>query len=84
VLSAARHLRLCLDRPQRIESAEADQRNLQFIAKVLQHVEKAPLFGVVTGKNVVDLVNHEHLQADATQEPQNLNLPARRCLLPTA
>lgn len=47
---------------------EADQRHFEFIAEIPQNIEKAALFAVGPGQEVVDFVDHDHPQAKVAQE----------------
>ncbi|GGA33276.1 hypothetical protein GCM10011498_38090 [Amylibacter cionae] len=47
---------------------QADQRHFEFIAEIPQNIEKAALFAVGPGQEVVDFVDHDHPQAKVAQE----------------
>ncbi len=75
-LEAVGQLGVGLYRAEGVLGADADDGHLQFVAEILQHVEKAALLVEVAGEDVVHLVDDQHLQAHETEQLEHLGLLA--------
>ena len=51
--------------------AEADEGYLEFVAQVPQRIQDYPLLPELTGKDVVNLVEHEDVDINSTHEPKS-------------
>lgn len=70
LLEPARELNVTADGLPGFVDTKADQRNLKKIAEETQCVQVDTLLAVGPGKDVVDLVDHQHLYTDGRHDPQ--------------
>lgn len=61
-------LHVTIDRLARFHDPEANQRQLQFVAQIAQRVQDDALFAPGCSKNIMDLVQDQHLDAEVIQQ----------------
>ena len=73
-LEAVCQLRISLDGAERVLGADTNYGKLQLVTQVLDDIEERALFIQIARKDVMDLVDNQHLQANVAKQFDRLEL----------